>query len=77
MKMLFRLPTPKRIKATHDQMVMMDLIAMRNGLPLGEIEPCLRVTLRCLLEKELITCVTMGPAIYMLTPIGRMVRGRK
>lgn len=77
MNRLFRMPAPDRIIATPDQLAMLDLVALRDGQPLGLVRYNQRVVLRRLIQKKLIECVTLGPAIYVLTPVGRIVRARK
>lgn len=72
----FPLPTPTRIAITREQLGLLDLIALRNGLPLGELALGQRGVLRRLLGKKLVECRTLGPAVYLVTPVGRMVRGR-
>lgn len=71
------MPKLLKIAATPDQLALLDLIALRDGQPLGDIPYGSRMVLRRLLAKKLIECVTLGPAIYVLTPVGRMVRARK
>lgn len=73
---LFRLPTPRRFEPTREQLALMDLIALRDGLPLGELGLGKRMVLRNLLAASLVECAALGPAIYLLTPVGRVVRGR-
>lgn len=79
MKTLFALPLPKRIEPTIAQLQLLDLVAMYEAQPL--IAPLRqyrfsRKVLRRALEDKLITCIALGPARYMLTPVGRIVRGR-
>jgi hypothetical protein len=76
MRTLFQMPKPRRISASAKQLVLLDLIALRDGRPLGELPTAQRVTLRRLMLKELVQCVALGPAIYVVTPVGRMVRSR-
>lgn len=73
---LFALPSPRRFHPTMEQLALMDLIALRDGSPLGEIRQGQRVTLRHLIVLELVSCRAFGPAIYVLTPVGRLVRER-
>lgn len=75
---LFLLSNAKPIgRPTRPQLVLLDLIALRDGTPLGEVAHGTAQTLRKLLAKRLVECVALGPAIYVLTPIGRVARGRK
>ena len=81
MKTLFRLPLPfpQRIEPTIAQMQILDLVALHEGEPLDAPLRKYRFTrqvLRRVLEAKLVTCVALGPARYMLTPVGRLVRGR-
>ena len=75
MDTLFKVALPKRIGSTGPRLQMLDLIELRNGQPLppkvsGQV-------LRRLLSDKLIVVTKLGPAVYRLTPIGRMVRGRQ
>ena len=74
MKTLFPLPTPKRIGSTGARLQMLDLIELRNGQPLPRSVS--RQVLRRLLADKLIIVTKLGPAVYRLTPVGRMVRNR-
>ena len=74
MKTLFPLPTPKRIGLTGARLKMLDLIELREGQPLRSKVSA--QVLRRLLRDKLIVCVRLGPAVYYLTPVGRMVRNR-
>lgn len=79
MDTLFRLPAipAKRKKRTPSQLQMLDLVALYEGKPLAG--PLRRwgfqaQLLRRVMSMKLVTCVTIGPARYMLTPLGRAVR---
>jgi len=73
-----RLPTPQRIGVTPARLAMLDVIAMNDGAaPLAPLAQPSRQVLRKLLADKLIECIALGPARYRLTPIGRVVRGRK
>ena len=74
MKTLFPLPLPKRIGTTGARLQMLDLIELRNGQPLPPTIS--RQVLRRLLADKLIIITKLGPAVYRLTPVGRMVRSR-
>lgn len=73
---LFRLPAAKRIEVTPDQLRLLDFIGAYEGealtLPVNK-----RAVLRRLVGKQLVAVIALGPARYKLTPVGRMVRGRK
>jgi hypothetical protein len=74
MQTLFRLPAPKRIEVTRDQIKMLDLIELRTGRDLPD--KISRPVLRRLIKAGLVIVVTFGPATYRLSPVGRMVRSR-
>ena len=79
MKTLFALPLSKRIEPTLAQLQLLDLVAMYETQPLTEQLRRYRFSrkvLRRVLEDKLVACVALGPARYMLTPVGRIVRGR-
>ena len=75
MKTLFPLPTPKRIGSTGPRLKMLDLIELFDGQPLPPLTVS-RQVLRRLLSDKLIIITKLGPAVYRLTPVGRMVRSR-
>lgn len=72
---LFRLPRSKPIKLSEHQWRVLDLVAY-NGDVKGMIPGRLRITLRSLVARRLITPVRRGPAShYRLTAFGETVRG--
>lgn len=73
---LFRLPTPKRIAVTIARLRAMDRIelASLDGRPLPKT--VIPQVLRRLIKDELVTVKLGSPAVYRLTPLGRMVRSR-
>ena len=75
LKTLFPLPTPKRIGSTRPRLKMLDLIESFDGQPLPP-RTASRQVLRRLLADKLIVITKLGPAVYRLTPVGRMVRSR-
>lgn len=77
MKALFHMPAPDRIEVSKQQLRLLDLIALRDGLPLTKDEHRIDTrSLRALMQRRLVSCVSHGPARYRLTPMGRIVRGR-
>lgn len=74
MRNLMRLPAARRLKVTGQQLALMDLLALRDGLALGELGLGQRRALRNLIKREFVIWPAAG--IYLLTPIGRLVRSR-
>src|SRR5215471_5999305 len=74
---LFPLPMSRRIEPTPEQLALLDLIALRDGEPLDNLSSGSRMVLRHLIRMELVDCIfAVGPARYLITPVGRMVRAR-
>lgn len=57
------------------QLETMDLIALREAFPLPDTV-CKRA-LRNLIRLGLVEVLSLSPGRYCLTPVGRMVRGRR
>jgi len=77
MSTLFRLPAPAAKKRTIAQLQMLDLVAFHEGKaltqPLRDYGFTRRL-LRRVIDAKLVAVIAIGPARYMLTPLGRVVR---
>jgi len=76
---LFRLPAipVKRKKRTSAQLQILDLVALYEGQALSEQLRKYNFTrrlLRRVIDAKLVSIITVGPARYKLTPLGRWVR---
>ena len=77
MDTLFRLPAPAKRKRTIAQLQILDLVALYEGQTLTEQLRRFGFTrrlLRRVIDAKLVACIAIGPARYMLTPLGRAVR---
>ena len=77
MPALFRMPAPIRVRVTPEQLRVLDVLALLDGVPAcASRYPVSRQVLRNVMNAGLVVCVGLGPARYLLTPVGRVVRAR-
>lgn len=73
---LFRMPTPRRIGLTPTQREVLAWVEFSQGQYAVWPRRFQPRSLRTLIEKQLVKCVSHSPARYLLTPLGRAVRSR-
>src|SRR5947209_5893644 len=73
---LFRMPPPRRIELTMTQREVLAWVEFSQGQYTAWPRRFQTASLRSLMEKQLVKCVSYSPARYLLTPLGRAVRAR-
>lgn len=73
---LFRMPAPRRIELTPIQREVLAWVEFSEGQYTTWPRRFQAGTLRSLMEKQLVKCVSYSPARYLVTPLGRAVRAR-
>ena len=73
---LFRMPLSRRIELTPTQREVLAWVEFSQGRYTAWPRRFQTATLRSLMEKQLVKCVSYSPACYLLTPLGRAVRAR-
>jgi len=71
---LFAMPAPREFNPTPTQLETLDLVALREGMPLPKYVS--RKTLRNLIDRKMVEVLSVGPGRYRLTGMGRLIRGR-
>jgi hypothetical protein len=73
---LFRMPVPRRIGLSLTQREVLAWVEFSQGQYTAWPRRFQTATLRSLMAKQLVKCVALSPARYLLTPLGRAVRSR-
>jgi hypothetical protein len=73
---LFRIPASKRIKLTPTQREVLAWVEYSGGRFAAWPRRFQARTLRVLMQHRLVQCTGHSPARYVVTPLGRAVRGR-
>lgn len=74
---LFALPRSEQFKLSIEQRRVLDWVAYNEGRVAAWPIKLSKTSLRRLMVRKLIRCIALSPACYMLTELGRMVRGQR